>query len=646
MSNTSADVKTRAVPVNYWFCSFWLISASWLSFEYTLLLKAGTRYEHALIYFNCLLLAALLPLAVGYWYVRGTSLFGRKTMSLLISVMAGVLVLIWIDLQLYSLLQIHVWRTIRIVYGGDYRTFVQTLSSSQVRQSSIALVSSLPLVAAIAVQVLFRLTSHLCNIAPMSISAAMLKRGLLVCGLMAVTLPLVSLRTIRPEIKRTARAALPLGFAHFVKPSGTMIFDFSIPARRNTEKGGAMFDSGRRRAERLPNVVVFVVESLRADAVSSSLTPNLAALREHCVKVEKAISCGNATQLGWFSILTGASPLRFADVSKNEALWGSEPFKLLKAAEYSIHAIASFGLDFYQLDQIAFGKHRELADSVRDLPTYIGVADPFEADPAKVDVKLTSDVIEILTNATNSTLLLVFYNSTHHPYSFPDAYAGPFGDALEPPGSIFPHSSFGKDPMQVERVRNRYLTSVHFVDSQIGRVIESLKLSGQFNNTLLAVVADHGEEFMEFGHMFHNSDLNRCQIEIPFLIKLPGSSMAPDPANVACSMDLLPTILDAVGIPESEWQNMDGRSILTGEPGVAVSAAANGNRDPNTFCLDDGQLQTHFAFDLFDAAMWTRRSVWVSKMISAHENSNGKGERDGTIVKELTKRTKEWLLLR
>jgi len=105
-----------------------------------------------------------------------------------------------------------------------------------------------------------------------------------------------------------------------------------------------------------------------------------------------------------------------------------------------------------------------------------------------------------------------------------------------------------------------YDAEIHYMDGQIGRLLDELKLRGLYENTWIFVLADHGEllgdEALQHdlpeasGLWGHGDSLTQAEIHIPFLVKEPGATprRGLDPTPVQ-QVDLLPTILTGLGLP-------------------------------------------------------------------------------------------------
>jgi hypothetical protein len=66
-----------------------------------------------------------------------------------------------------------------------------------------------------------------------------------------------------------------------------------------------------------------------------------------------------------------------------------------------------------------------------------------------------------------------------------------------------------------------YCMNVAWADDQLGHLLDALRASGAWDDTLLVVTSNHGEEFKEKGQILHGGNLGRQLIEVPLVIKLP-----------------------------------------------------------------------------------------------------------------------------
>jgi arylsulfatase A-like enzyme len=101
--------------------------------------------------------------------------------------------------------------------------------------------------------------------------------------------------------------------------------------------------------------------------------------------------------------------------------------------------------------------------------------------------------------------------------------------------------------------------------------LDLLRARGLYDESLIVLVADHGEEFAEHGGFDHGRTLYDELLRVPLLIKLPRSlGIAPRRiAAPASSLDLAPTLLAAIG--RDPGAGFDGVDLL---PALRPGAAA------------------------------------------------------------------------
>jgi arylsulfatase A-like enzyme len=107
-----------------------------------------------------------------------------------------------------------------------------------------------------------------------------------------------------------------------------------------------------------------------------------------------------------------------------------------------------------------------------------------------------------------------------------------------------------------------YDGEIRYTDEVLIRpLLQRLKELGLYDDTIIILTSDHGEEFYEHGGWHHTHSLYNETIKVPLLIKFPHSRHAGKRIeNVVSIVDIMPTILDELGI-QSKDQYMDGRSL-------------------------------------------------------------------------------------
>jgi arylsulfatase A-like enzyme len=119
----------------------------------------------------------------------------------------------------------------------------------------------------------------------------------------------------------------------------------------------------------------------------------------------------------------------------------------------------------------------------------------------------------------------------------------------------------------IERMRDLYRASLRYVDDWLGRVLDRLSDAGVLEDTLVIVTADHGENFGVGGLMGHGMSLDDRLLRVPFVVSGPGvrefngiRSLAELPSRIAAAVRLpdhpWPGGLPA-GLPVAQWDPFD-----------------------------------------------------------------------------------------
>jgi tetratricopeptide (TPR) repeat protein len=141
-------------------------------------------------------------------------------------------------------------------------------------------------------------------------------------------------------------------------------------------------------------------------------------------------------------------------------------------------------------------------------------------------------------------------------------------DPYEPPP---PYSNIYKDRL--------YDGEIAYADSALGHFLAYLKKQGWYDGALIVVVGDHGEGLGEHHEDTHGIFLYDSTTHVPLLVKLPNGRAAGKGIEAQVrTMDIVPTILELVGLPMPE--KLDGTSLaplLTG--GEATSRTVFGQTD-------------------------------------------------------------------
>lgn len=326
-----------------------------------------------------------------------------------------------------------------------------------------------------------------------------------------------------------------------------------------------------------PDVLLLVVDCLRHDRLSFAgyerpTTPSIDALAAESVYFPHAVSQANWTRPSLPTILSGLYPSEhgLSEFGTDET---GRPTGGLVAAEETLlaEALADGGYDTalvgdqYQLsprfglDQ-GFDFYHYKARSAPNIHRHL-----FEW--------LSSD------NVGSPFFAYLHYLEIHWPYCPPKNvrgtfYAGDFDTCRDHRG-LRDRIRSGERVLDEEEKRilaARHDEELLSLDRQLGKLFDRLQADGLWDETLIVLTSDHGEEFWEHGAMGHGQSLYQELIGVPLLIKPPASWEVETPRTVGSLVELrqiTPTILDAAGRPPVEGVSAESLLPLILDPDEA-----------------------------------------------------------------------------
>jgi len=299
------------------------------------------------------------------------------------------------------------------------------------------------------------------------------------------------------------------------------------------------------------NIIWLTSESWRADSLNEKVMPNSWAFAKNAARFTKNYSGGNGTRMGVFSMFTGLpGSYWFPFLAEHR---GAYLIDVLKDQHYQMRLFTSARFTYPEFNQTIFSQvpKEQLQetripksgwendrDNVTDLLSFIDKRDP-----------------------NKPFFTFMFFESPHARYYFPpnSVIAKPYRDDLN-------YATLSKEALakDIELIRNRYINSVHHLDMQYGRIFEYMKKNQLLDNTIVVLIGDHGEEFMENGYWGHNSTFADPQVRTPLVIYKPG--MKPFIEDQMTShMDVIPTIMPLLGVKNHSSDYAIGYNLLAGE---------------------------------------------------------------------------------
>jgi arylsulfatase A-like enzyme len=353
-----------------------------------------------------------------------------------------------------------------------------------------------------------------------------------------------------------------------------------------------------------PSLLLITIDTLRADHLGCygyerETSPRLDELARGSVLFENAIAQSAVTPVSHASILTGLNPyrhgLRSLHGGRNFALPDDRATlaEILLENGYATGGFVSafpasrhFGLHqgFQHWDE-AFGSE-ERAGTI--------------TDAGFVETRLA----QRRAGETTERALDWLESQGRGPFFAWVHYFDVHDTELPTPGlyaTLFPPASDSDE----DELISLYDGELAYVDTQVGRLLQFLDAQGLGEETVVAVLADHGQGLGDHGWWGH-SVLFQEQVRVPFVLSVPFEPWRGRVDALVRTIDLVPTLVDALGAecpePGCDFDGVSLRSILEGGPDearIAYSESINDlaayenspNRDDSLYALNDGRYK-------------------------------------------------------
>ncbi|HSH72233.1 MAG TPA: sulfatase-like hydrolase/transferase [Methylophilaceae bacterium] len=282
------------------------------------------------------------------------------------------------------------------------------------------------------------------------------------------------------------------------------------------------------------NIVWLTSESLRADMLDAEIMPATWQFSQKANRFTRNYSGGNGTRMGVFSMFMGIPGNYWFQFMREER--GPAMIDVLQKQGYQMDLFTSAKFSYPEFDKTIFSQIPPA-----QLHSLSEGGKSWERDRTNVSQLL--DFID-KRDPTKPFFTFMFFESPHARYDFPpeSVIRQPYRDDIN-------YATLSKKELRTDIVpiKNRYINAVHHLDSQFQRIFTYLQEKNLLDNTIVVVVGDHGEEFMEHGFWGHNSTFVDQQVRTPLVIWVPGK--APRVSDEMTShMDIVPTIMPLLGV--------------------------------------------------------------------------------------------------
>jgi arylsulfatase A-like enzyme len=340
------------------------------------------------------------------------------------------------------------------------------------------------------------------------------------------------------------------------------------------------------------NVVLIGLDTLRADCVDLTppapgqrdRTPNLRKLAERGVRFPQAISQSPWTMPSFATIMTGKYPLEHGAVSLTGMLREHEITlaEILREAGYET---GSFVSNEYTDRQHGFAQgNAEFDDSLTLGP---------ESITSQGITNYAIDFVE--RHAKRPFFVFAHYLDPHYKYldhagwDWADGYDGWWKHQYD-------HDNLVRNRNLIEAadmkwLRDQYDEEIAYTDREVGRLLQALEQAGVLDRTLIVVVADHGEEFLDHGNLSHTTTLYEELVHVPLIVVPPLHSPLAGTVHteVVETRSVFTTVLESVGL-DFGFRTRP-RSLLAAPAGAPNPAAPPAGEPP-------APAETGYAFSM------------------------------------------------
>ena len=345
---------------------------------------------------------------------------------------------------------------------------------------------------------------------------------------------------------------------------------------------GALCIGTASGSEPRPNFLLISIDTLRADHLGAygyerPTSPNLDAFAAGGVLFENALAQSPWTLPSHASLLTGLYTTGHGIRDDHHVLARSTPVltELMGKAGYRTGAIVN---TLYLLPRTGIVR----------LVEYLRYYRWIEARKRVLSIdREIDDAIEFMSmrDARPFFLLLHTYD-VHSDYApaaeFLALFERPYSGSIDGRSSTLAGVKRGwraVEDADIEHLVDLYDAAIRQLDNRLQRLFAHLETSGLGANTLVIIVSDHGEEFMEHGNVLHGRTLFGEMLRVPLIVRGPGVPSGVRVKRVTPLVDVAPTILARAGVEPPQplhgrdltpiWSNPDPSQ----EPGVAFAEA-------------------------------------------------------------------------
>ncbi|HUF68525.1 MAG TPA: sulfatase [Longimicrobiales bacterium] len=334
-----------------------------------------------------------------------------------------------------------------------------------------------------------------------------------------------------------------------------------------------------------PNVIVIILDTVRAESMSlygyeRPTTPNLVAIGERGLVFDLAIAPAPWTLPSHATMFTGLPPSEHGadwrtplpdDIPTLASVLRDRGYLTAGFTANIGYATRASGLSNGFIRYADYGLNvRSIVGAewygTRVLRLLARVLDDsrFTRVPAP---EISRAALDWIDGADRPYFVFLNYFDAHGPYELRDGFAGmldlPANDSV-----LDASGQWTTRPERIANARDRYDTSLAYLDDQIGRLFQELERRGQLDRTLVVITSDHGELFGEHGLNDHGNSLLDPLLRVPLIMVGPGLDRNPGRIDEVSPLSDLPaTVAAFAGFRNNPFP---GESLLDARPEEAT----------------------------------------------------------------------------
>ena len=321
-----------------------------------------------------------------------------------------------------------------------------------------------------------------------------------------------------------------------------------------------------------PDVFVVLIDTLRADALATfnpamPIGDAVAGLAADGIVFEQLRSSSSWTRSSVASLFTGKTVGGHGVFNRRDQLSDRHETlaTILSSRGYHTHA---WSTNPNILGIWGFGRGFDAFSDLPDVGRELGAMEGREV--------VDRVIADIRRQPQGPLFHYIHLSDPHEPYAPGDADLSAVEGAREALRANFPGDLRIPHIREMfEDVYPRYLAEVRDVDRALEGFLAFLRETGRYDDALILLVADHGEEFADHGAEKHGRTLFEEVLRVPGVLKLPGNRHAGRRLGEAVEFyDLLPTLLSALGV---DWEGpTQGRDVMPWLDAAPTSEAPPG----------------------------------------------------------------------